>query len=89
MTTIDYHDLPMEAPATRRRPFAALRSWFAQLQRQSNERHTRKVLSQLDARLLRDIGINPMDVRDAYDGRSGSILFDPIRRYESDQAGSK
>ena len=80
MTTIDYHDLPMEASLTRRRPFAALRDWYAAMQRRRNARLTMAELSRLDARLLRDIGINPMDVRDAYEGRSSSILFDPIRR---------
>ena len=38
-----------------------------------------RIVHRLDAHLLRDLGINPMDVRDAYTGRSTSILFDPIR----------
>jgi len=39
-------------------------------------------LSRLDAHLLRDMGINPLDVRDAYNGRATSILFDPFRSYD-------
>jgi hypothetical protein len=41
-----------------------------------------RIVHRLDAHLLRDLGINPMDVRDAYTGRSTSILFDPIRPYD-------
>jgi uncharacterized protein YjiS (DUF1127 family) len=37
-------------------------------------------LSQLDARLLRDIGIEPLDVYDALTGRHRSIILNPIRR---------
>ncbi len=36
-------------------------------------------LPQLDARMLRDIGPNPDDFRDAFEGRRSSLLFAPFR----------
>ena len=39
----------------------------------------RRELSHLDARLLRDMGFNPDDFRDAFDGRRSSLLFQPFR----------
>ncbi len=85
MTTIDFADLPAVRPPAlpqQRRPFAALRTWYAGFRLRREERLTLVELSRLDAHLLRDLGINPMDVRDAYTGRSSSILFDPIRPYD-------
>jgi len=82
MTTIDCNEMPVELPVTRRRPLKALRAWYIGMRQRREERLTRIELSRLDAHLLRDLGINPMDVRDAYNGRSSSILFDPIRPYD-------
>jgi len=81
MTTIDYNDLPADLPE---RPslLAILRSWLGDLKRKRRERLTLLELSRLDNHLLRDMGINPMDVRDAYAGRNSSALFDPIRRHD-------
>jgi hypothetical protein len=36
-------------------------------------------LSQLDAHMLRDIGLNPDDFSDAFEGRRTSLLFTPFR----------
>lgn len=57
--------------------FGQIWSGFAQRRR---ARRTVIELSRLDAYLLRDIGIEPMDVYDALHGRKQSILLDPMRR---------
>ena len=36
-------------------------------------------LTHLDSHLLRDMGLNPDDFRDAFDGRRSSLLFEPFR----------
>jgi uncharacterized protein YjiS (DUF1127 family) len=48
--------------------------------RKRAQRIALRELSQLDARLLRDIGIEPVDVYDALTGRRRSIILNPIRR---------
>jgi uncharacterized protein YjiS (DUF1127 family) len=48
--------------------------------RSRQRRQAIRELSQLDARLLRDIGIEPMDVYDALTGRYRSVVLNPIRR---------
>jgi uncharacterized protein YjiS (DUF1127 family) len=39
-----------------------------------------KELSHLDARLLRDIGLEPADVYDALNGRRLTVWLNPMRR---------
>ena len=39
----------------------------------------RHELSHLDVRLLRDMGFNPDDFRDSFEGRRSSLLFSPFR----------
>ena len=39
-------------------------------------------LSQYDAHMLRDMGLDPRDMEDALNMRRPSLLFDPIRRSE-------
>jgi uncharacterized protein YjiS (DUF1127 family) len=41
-------------------------------------------LSHLDAHLLRDMGLNPDDFRDAFAGRGRSVLFMPFRHPRHD-----
>jgi uncharacterized protein YjiS (DUF1127 family) len=41
-------------------------------------------LSHLDARILRDMGLNPDDFRDVAEGRRTSLLFMPFRHPRSD-----
>jgi uncharacterized protein YjiS (DUF1127 family) len=43
------------------------------------DRRARRELSQLDAHLLRDMGLNPDDFRDVFEGRRTSVLFTPFR----------
>ncbi|MBI4921739.1 MAG: DUF1127 domain-containing protein [Devosia nanyangense] len=52
---------------------------FENWTRRRAQRRTRHELSQLDAHLLRDMGFNPDDFRDAFDGRRTSLLFTPFR----------
>jgi hypothetical protein len=39
----------------------------------------RAELSHVDAHVLRTMGLNPDDFRDALEGRRGSLLFTPFR----------
>ena len=41
---------------------------------------TRIDLSHIDAHLLRMVGLNPEDFRDAAEGRQSSLLFWPFRQ---------
>ncbi len=72
-----------EADATGgRRPviLAGLRRLWATHKRRREERRVILVLSQLDEHLLRDIGLEPLDIQDAITGRrSASMLFNPMR----------
>ena len=42
-------------------------------------RDAQRELSQLDTHWLRNIGLNPDDFRDAFEGRRSSLLFTPFR----------
>ena len=37
------------------------------------------VISHYDAHVLRQLGLNPDDFRDAFEGRRSSVLFNPFR----------
>jgi len=51
------------------------------LRRQRRAARTRLELSRLDERLLYDLGIDPLDVREALQNRkTPSILMEPMRR---------
>lgn len=73
-----------EADATGgRRPviLAGLRRLWATHKRRREERRVILALSQLDEYLLRDIGLEPLDVYDAINGRRGAaMLFNPMRK---------
>jgi uncharacterized protein YjiS (DUF1127 family) len=79
MTTIELNETAFEASHTHRTGWLA-RLWAAWKRRRA-ERATLIALSQMDQRLLRDVGIEPMDVMEALEGRNRSVLFDPMRRY--------
>jgi hypothetical protein len=53
---------------------------FNFLRRRSAERRSRVELSQLDAYLLRDIGLNPSDFRDPLDDHRAPMPFALRRR---------
>jgi uncharacterized protein YjiS (DUF1127 family) len=78
MTT---YDLVLEQPATKPAGFLGpLKQMWANFQRRRKERATLIELSHLDSRLLRDVGLEPMDVYNALHGSRPSSLFSPWRR---------
>lgn len=52
---------------------------FGKSKKRGAGRLDRRELSQIDARFLRDMGLNPDDFRDAFEGRRSSLLFTPFR----------
>ena len=78
MTTIELNETAFEAS----RPHQT--GWLSRLiagwKRRRAERLTLIALSQMDERLLRDVGIEPMDVMDGLNGINRSALFNPMRR---------
>jgi hypothetical protein len=44
----------------------------------------RRELVHMDTRMLLDMGLNPDDFRDAFDGRRSSLLFHPFRHPRED-----
>jgi uncharacterized protein YjiS (DUF1127 family) len=81
MTTLDF--FASEA-AVAKRPsfFAPLRKFWTNMARRRAEHRSIMELSQLDAHLLRDMGIEPLDIYDALNGRTRSVLFNPVRKTE-------
>lgn len=81
MTAIDYGAVRgADTTAKPRRP-RFLRMILAQFRRKRRVIRTYLELSRLDERLLYDLGIDPIDVRDALNDHSTtSILFEPMRR---------
>jgi uncharacterized protein YjiS (DUF1127 family) len=75
MTAIQ-SDLPLQPE----RPgfFAALYRAMIRHRRRRAERLTLLKLSHYDAHLLRDMGIDPLDVEEALRGGTSSLLFDPV-----------
>ena len=53
---------------------------FARLRERIQERAALLELSQYDSRLLRDMGIEPVDIYDALQGRRVGVLFNPMRK---------
>ena len=77
MTTLDLND---GLPAARAGFFAGLLRALARGAERRRRQREIIELSRLDARLLRDVGLEPIDVYDALNGRQRSILFNPVRR---------
>ena len=78
MTTIETSDQPIALP----RPMSLFARVYQQLVDYRFHQARRKVLihlSNYDAHLLRDLGIDPKDVEDAFNNRSRSLLLHPIR----------
>jgi uncharacterized protein YjiS (DUF1127 family) len=78
MTTIELNETAFQASRAHRTGWLA-RLW-AVWKRRRAERLTLIALSQMDERLLRDVGIEPMDVMDGLNGINRSALFNPTRR---------
>lgn len=82
MTTIDSDALPAAGP---NRPgiFAALWQAILQYRKRRALQRTLIQLSSYDARILRDMGIDPRDVAEAVHGRGHSLLFfEPLQRHD-------
>jgi uncharacterized protein YjiS (DUF1127 family) len=85
MTAIDFDAVRGTTPTSRTRPPRILRVLQVMFWRHRRKKHTHLVLSRLDERFLRDIGIDPLDLRDALQNRpSTSILLEPMRRQFDD-----
>ena len=80
MTTMDINEtLPLAAE--RAGFFTRLAKAFATWRATNRAHRTIIELSRLDSRLLRDIGVEPIDVYEALNRRAGpSVLFNPMRR---------
>ncbi len=77
------YDLMFERPVADEAPrgiFGRLGAAWGTFQRRRRESATVLELSRMDEHLLRDIGVEPMDVYDAVNRRRTSILFYPLRR---------
>ena len=79
MTTIEYNDTVVDTFVTPTRT-GWLGRWLAARKHKRARRMTLIALSQMDERLLHDIGIEPMDVSNALSGLQSSALFNPIGR---------
>ena len=78
MTTMELND---SLPSERAGFFSRIAKLFAAWRAANRRQDALLELSHLDARLLRDIGIEPMDVYDAVNRKVGhSVLLNPIRR---------
>ena len=75
------YDLMFERAAASEAPrgiFARLRAAWANLRWRRKKAATVLELSRMDERMLRDIGIDPLDVLDALNGPGRPVLFHPI-----------
>ena len=80
MTTLDLFE-PVASGTERPVVLAGLRRLWASFNRRRKDLRALHELSYVEARLLRDMGIEPLDVYDALNGRQGrSILLNPLRR---------
>ena len=78
MTTIETSDQPIALPRSTGL-FARVYQRLVDYRRYHARRKVLIHLSNYDAHLLRDLGIDPRDVEDAFNNRSRSLLFNPIR----------
>jgi uncharacterized protein YjiS (DUF1127 family) len=80
MTTIDLNDAVLELEAPRPERGTLIGRLFRSWHKKRMEQRTLSELSRMPVHLLRDMGIEPADVRDALDGRRSSVLYNPIRK---------
>lgn len=80
MTTMDLETALIGAADTTERRGNFLTRLIGRWRRERAARTALYDLSRLDAHLLRDMGIEPMDVYDALNRKAGpSVLFHPMR----------
>lgn len=82
MTAIDIRDDLSRTTAARPVRTGPIRHWFAGWRRRHAQRVTLAELGRMNPYLLRDMGIEPLDVIDAIEGRNRSLLFNPVRKGE-------
>ncbi|MEQ1770000.1 MAG: DUF1127 domain-containing protein [Devosia sp.] len=78
MTAID-HETILEEGRSLFRIKQGIANLLTAMLKLHERRKALEELSRLDDHLLRDMGLNPQDFRDAMAGRRTSILFEPIR----------
>lgn len=84
-TTTDYDDLAATRPERRASGLGrAIRAWLIGVRQRREARQVLHELMRLDRHLLRDMGINPADVREALAGRNSSVWLDPMRRFDDE-----
>jgi uncharacterized protein YjiS (DUF1127 family) len=80
MTTIEFNGAAVDTRVETPRGGSWISRLLAHFKRRHEQRITLAALSRMDAHLLRDMGIEPMDVEDALLGINRSALFNPMRR---------
>jgi uncharacterized protein YjiS (DUF1127 family) len=80
MTTIEFNDTALDTKVEVAPRRNWLSRWYVNWQRYRQNRITLSALAHMDEYMLRDIGIDPMDVHDALMGVNSSALFDPVRK---------
>jgi uncharacterized protein YjiS (DUF1127 family) len=82
MTTFDTSDALIVAP----KPAGLFTRIVRAVEAYRARRAQRRVLlhlSQYDAHMLRDMGLDPRDIEDALNARSLSLLFHPLRQTDT------
>jgi uncharacterized protein YjiS (DUF1127 family) len=80
MSVIDFGHVPLSGTGSRLfRIKQRIGALLAAIGRVHERNKAYEQLSTLDAHLLRDIGLTQEDVRDAFEGRRSSVLFEPVR----------
>jgi len=80
MSVIDFGLVPQDGTgSTLFRIKQRIGALLATIGRAGKRRQAYEELSSLDPHLLRDIGLTREDVRDAFEGRRSSVLFEPVR----------
>lgn len=81
MTSIDHDSLPLglDEQRTHFRQLRRISDLIAAVMQHQKRKKALREISMLDEHLLRDIGLNPQDLRDAFENRRSSMLFSPYR----------
>lgn len=73
MATLDLGDEPLAGRGSNVPARSGLRKLLAALRRRHDQRRTLARISSLDQHLLRDVGFDPDDVRDALEGEKSAL----------------
>jgi uncharacterized protein YjiS (DUF1127 family) len=80
MTTIDLYEPIPERRGRHPALIAGIKRLWTSMQKRGARRRSIIELSRMDARLLRDMGIEPLDVTDALSGKRRSVWLNPMRK---------